>query len=65
MSPEIVTMLGVGVAIAAFYWRAMADMERRLRKRFDRLESKVDDLTRACRTLTAGMARFRERRAPI
>ena len=46
MSPEMVTMLGVGVAIVAFLWRTMTSMEQRLDKRIDRLESKVDGLAK-------------------
>ena len=46
MSPEIITMLGVGVAIVAFLWRTMTGMEHRLDKRIDRLESKVDGLAK-------------------
>ena len=46
MSPEIITMLGVGVAIVAFLWRTMTGMEQRLDKRIDRLESKVDGLAK-------------------
>ena len=46
MSPEIVTMLGVGVAIVAFLSCAMTDMEQRLNKRIDRPESKVNGLAK-------------------
>ena len=63
MGPEIVTMLGVGVAVAAFCWRVMADVEQRLHRRFDRLENKVDDLSRAYRTLSGEIAELRERMA--
>lgn len=38
MSAEIVTMLGVGVALALFMWRVFALLD----KRMDRLEDKVD-----------------------
>lgn len=38
MSAEIVTMLGVGIALALFVWRVFALLD----KRMDRLEDKVD-----------------------
>ena len=61
MSPEIATMLGVGVAIVAFLRCAMTDMEQRLGKRIDRLESKVDGLARDHGSLAGEMAGIRER----
>ena len=59
MSPEIMTMLGVGVVITAFLWRAMTDMEHRLDKRFDRLESKVDGLATDYGSLAQEVAEIR------
>ena len=55
------TMLGVGVVIMTFLWRAMTDMEQRLDKRFDRLESKVDGLATEYRSLAQEVAKSRER----
>ena len=46
MSPEIITILGVGVAIVAFLCPTMTGMEHRLDKRIHRLESKVDGLAK-------------------
>ena len=60
MSPEIVTMLGVGVAIVAFLWRTMTGMEQRLDKRIDRLEGKVDGLARDHGSLAREIAETRE-----
>ena len=37
MSDEILTMLGVGVALGLFMWRINAGMEQRLDRRIDRL----------------------------
>lgn len=37
MSGEILTMLGVGIALGLFIWRINAGMEQRLDKRIDRL----------------------------
>ncbi len=59
MSPEIVTMLGVGVAIVAFLWRTMTGMEQRLDKRIDRLESKVDGLAKDHGNLAGELAATR------
>lgn len=61
MSPEIITMLGVGVAIVAFLWRTMTGMEQRLDKRIDRLESKVDGLAKDHGSLAGEIAETRER----
>ena len=54
MSDEILTMLGVGVALALFMWRINAGMEQRLDKRIDRL---ADDH----RTLVGEISGLRER----
>ena len=59
MSPEIITMLGVGVAIVAFLWRTMTGMEQRLDKRIDRLESKVDGLAKDYESLAGELAETR------
>ena len=59
MSPEIVTMLGVGVAIVAFLWCTMTSMEQRLDKRIDRLESKVDGLAKDHGSLAGELAELR------
>ena len=59
MSPEIVTMLGVGVAIVAFLWRTMTSMEQRLDKRIDRLESKVDGLAKDHGNLAGELVKLR------
>ncbi|MDE0176487.1 MAG: hypothetical protein OYH76_18385 [Defluviicoccus sp.] len=54
MSDEILTMLGVGVALGLFVWRINAGMEQRLDKRIDRL---ADDR----RTLVGEISGLRER----
>ena len=59
MSPEIITMLGVGVAIVAFLRRTMTSMEQRLDKRIDRLESKVDGLAKDHGNLAGEIAETR------
>lgn len=46
MSGEIITIIGVGIALAAFNWRVMVRMENRLDGRIDRLEKGFHDLAR-------------------
>ena len=58
MSGEILTMLGVGVALGLFNRRTSAGMERRLGEKIDRL---ADDLRR----LAGEMSERRERMARL
>ena len=58
MSDEILTMLGVGIALGLFIWRINAGMEQRLDKRIDRL---ADDH----RTLAGEISELRERMARV
>ena len=58
MSDEILTMLGVGAALALFNWRINAGTEQRLDKRIDRL---ADDL----RSLAGEVSELRERMARL
>ena len=43
MTGEIITMIGVGLALAAFNWRVMVRLENRLDGR-DRLDGRIDRL---------------------
>ena len=56
MSDEILTMLGVGIALGLFIWRVNAGMEQRLDRRIDRL---ADDH----RALVGEISELRERMA--
>ena len=58
MSDEILTMLGVGVALGLFMWRISAGMEQRLDKRIDRL---ADDH----RILVGEISELRERMGQV
>ena len=58
MSDEILTMLGVGIALGSFIWRIDAGMEQRLDKTIDRL---ADDH----RTLAGEISGLRERMAQV
>ena len=44
MTGEIITMIGVGLALAAFNWRVMVRLENRLDSRFDRLDGRIGGL---------------------
>ena len=44
MTGEIITMIGVGLALAAFNWRVMVRLENRLDSRFDRLDDRIGGL---------------------
>ena len=41
MTGEIITMIGVGLALAAFNWRVMVRLENRLDGRIDRLDGRI------------------------
>ena len=41
---EIITMIGVGIALAAFNWRVMVRLENRMDGRIDRLDGRIDRL---------------------
>ena len=53
MNAEIVAILGVGVALGLFNWRALARMEDRLDKRIGRLEEQVGDARERLASLEA------------
>ena len=42
MTNEIITIIGVGLALAAFNWRVMVRLENRLDARIDRLDGRID-----------------------
>ena len=44
MTAEIITVIGVGIALAAFNWRVMVRLENRLDSRIDRLDGRIDRL---------------------
>ncbi|MCY4440110.1 MAG: hypothetical protein OXE53_07870 [Deltaproteobacteria bacterium] len=44
MTGEIITMIGVGLALAAFNWRVMVRLENRLDGRMDRLDGRINGL---------------------
>ena len=44
MTGEIITMIGVGLALAAFNWRVMVRLENRLDSRMDRLDGRINGL---------------------
>ena len=44
MTGEIITMIGVGLALAAFNWRVMVRLENRLDGRMDRLDGQINGL---------------------
>ena len=46
MSSEVLTIIGVGIALAAFNWRVMVRLENRLDGRIDRLENDFKGLAR-------------------
>ena len=44
MSDEILAIVGVGLALAAFVWRILTSMEARLVKRIERSEGQLTDV---------------------
>ena len=44
LSAEILAIFGVGLALAAFIWRILANMEARLVKRIERSEGQLSDV---------------------
>ena len=44
MTAEIITVIGVGIALAVFNWRVMVRLENRLDGRMDRLDGRMDRL---------------------
>lgn len=44
MTGEIITMIGVGIALAAFNWRVTVRLENRMDGRIDRLDGRIDRL---------------------
>ena len=42
MTGEIITILGVGIAVVALNWRVMVRLESRLDGRIDRLDARMD-----------------------
>ncbi len=44
MTGEIITIIGVGLALAAFNWRVMVRLENRLDSRIDLLDGRINGL---------------------
>ena len=65
MSDEILTILGVGIALGLFNWRIDAGTERRLERRIDRLADEVRSLAGDQRSLAGEISELRERMARI
>ena len=65
MSDEILTILGVGVALGLFYWRINAAMEQRLVNRIDRLADDLRGLADGHRSLAGEISELRERVARV
>lgn len=65
MSDEILTMLGVGIALGLFIWRINAGMEQRLDKRIDRLADDHRTLAGEISELCERMARVEGRMARV
>ncbi len=65
MSDEILTMLGVGIALALFNWRTSAGMERRLDEKIDRLADDIRSLAADHRSLAGEISELRERMARL
>ena len=65
MSGEILTMLGVGIALGLFIWRINAGMEQRLDKRIDRLADDHRALAGEISELCERMARVEGRMARV
>ncbi|MDE0057470.1 MAG: hypothetical protein OXI22_11035 [Defluviicoccus sp.] len=58
MSDEILTMLGVGIALGLFIWRIHAGLEQRLDKWIDRLAADHRSLAGEISELRERMARL-------
>ena len=61
MTSEMIAIIGVGIALAAFNWRVMVRMENRLDSRIDRLDSRIDRLDGRIDRLDERMERLGER----
>ena len=59
MTGEIITMSGVGIALAVFNWRVMVRVENRLDGRIDRLEHRFDGLGNEVRDLAREFSELR------
>ena len=59
MTGEIITMIGVGIALAAFNWRVMVRLESRLGGRIDRLEHRFGGLEKEVHDLAREFSELR------
>lgn len=59
MTGEIITMIGVGIALAVFNWRVMVRVENRLDGRIDRFEHRFNGLEKEVRDLAREFSELR------
>ena len=59
MTGEMVTIIGVGIALAAFNWRVMVRLENRLDGRIDQLELRFDGLKKEFHELAREFSELR------
>ncbi|MDE0175877.1 MAG: hypothetical protein OYH76_03680 [Defluviicoccus sp.] len=63
MSDEIFAIVGVGLALAAFIWRILTNMEARLVKRIERNEGQLTDVRERVARLEAVFGHVFQREA--
>ena len=56
MSPELIAILAVGVALAGIMLAGLRDMRREMNSRFDGVNSRIDGLDERLRSVEAGLA---------
>ena len=59
MTAEIITIIGVGIALAAFNWRVMVRLENRLDGRIDRLDLRFGSLEKEVHDLAREFSELR------
>ena len=59
MSEEVLTIIGVGIALAVFNWRCMVRLENRVDGRIDRLDGGIDRLDHDFKTLAREFSELR------
>ena len=59
MTGEIITILGVGIAVVAFNWRVMVRLENRLDGGIDRLDGRIDGLGKEVHDLAREFSELR------
>ena len=59
MTGEIITILGVGIAVVAFNWREMVRLENRLDGRIDCLDSRIGGLAKEVHDLAREFSELR------